>query len=187
MNRINSNGRNASVKKLLAALVMFMYLVLAYLLLASYVVSENILFDLSRSLQIPIILMLVVCILVIGNIILAIILVKRSKTLSFKYVAILKLMLIPYYMLNFFLWLTIAIMAIPLIPFVVVYTYFTMIGTSTCIIAKLLFLRRSNVIKTNQFVFHCILQLVFMLDVIDSIYLFKREKEFDDMIESQLR
>jgi hypothetical protein len=72
----------------------------------------------------------------------------------------------------------IAIIIWPLIPFIIAYTYFTLLGTSAYIIAGLFSLRRSKIITAKQFVIHCILQIIFITDVIDTIYLAIKQKKF---------
>ena len=172
------------MKKLLTAFVIFVYFVPASVFLTFYLILTKDLSDATTfgTFLIPILFMLLVCVLVVGNIAGAIISMARSKCLSFKAVMGFKLCLIPFYIVNFICWLIgsmvfhIALVIWPLIPFIIAYTYFTMLGTSVHIIVNLLSLRRNKVITTKQFVTHCILQLVFILDVIDSIYLAIKQK-----------
>jgi len=77
----------------------------------------------------------------------------------------------------------IAIIVWPIIPFIIAYTYFSMLGTSAHIIAKLIVLRRSKKITAKQFAIHCIFQIVFAVDVIDSIYLAIKQKKFEPTLE----
>ncbi|GLC31721.1 hypothetical protein bsdE14_31310 [Clostridium omnivorum] len=76
----------------------------------------------------------------------------------------------------------IAIIIWPMIPFIIAYTYLTLLGTSTFVIAKLFSLRKSKIITTKQFVLHCILQLIFTVDVIDAIYLATKQKKFKSLL-----
>ena len=175
------------MKKLLIALVILVYFVPASLALTFYLLSTNQLSDSSTlgAFLIPIVFMLVVCALVTANIAGALISVMRSKCLSFRAVMAFKLCLIPFYIINFICWLIgsmvfhLSLIIWPLIPLVIVYTYFTMLGTSVHNISRLLDLRRNKVITTKQLVIHCILQLVFTLDVIDSVYLAIKQKKLE--------
>jgi len=175
------------MKKLLTVFVIFVYFVPISLILTVYIIakqtSQNSL--MLGAFAIPIIFMIAVCILIILNIIKAIISIVQSRCLSFRTVMVYKLCLIPFYIINFIFWsiasmvFHIAIIVWPLIPFVIIYTYFTIFGTSIHIIAKLFNLKQNKVITTKQFVLHCILQFIFTFDVIDSIYLAIRQKKFE--------
>lgn len=73
----------------------------------------------------------------------------------------------------------IALVIWPFIPFIIAYTYITMLGTSVHVISQLFTLWRSKIIITKQFVVHCIMQLIFTVDVIDSVYLAIKQKKFE--------
>jgi hypothetical protein len=140
---------------------------------------------------IPLLLMIVVFILVVVNIMVAVYSIVRAQDLSFRTVMIFKLCLIPFYIVNFVCWMFssmvfhIAIIIWPMIPFIIAYTYFTLLGTSAYIIAKLFSLRKSKIITTKQFVLHSILQIIFTVDVIDTIYLAIKQKKFKSILMQQ--
>jgi hypothetical protein len=171
------------MKKLLIAFVIFVYLVPVSLILIYYILSTRETY--AAIFLIPLSLMLLVCALVFANIICAVYSLIYSRTLTFKTVMIFKLSLIPFYIVNFACWLTssmvfhIAIIVWPFIPYIIVYTYFTIFGTSVYVITKLLTLRRDRIITTKQFIIHTIWQIVFLADVIDSIYLSIKNKTFE--------
>lgn len=175
------------MKKLLTALVIFVYFVPASIILVLYTISTQETQGSSSlaAFVIPLLLMLAVCVLVVVNIVCAVYSFIRSRTLTFRAVMAFKLCLIPFYIVNFTCWLLasmvfhIALVVWPIIPFIVAYTYFTMLGTSVYIIAKLFALRRDGTITTKQFIIHFIWQITFTADVIDSIYLSIRKKKFE--------
>jgi len=181
------------MKKILIGLVVFVYFVPASLFLTFYLIFTKKLHDSSMlgAFMVPILFMLVAGALVIVNIASAMHSAMQSKCLPFKTVMILKLCLIPFYVVNFVCWMIgsmvfhLSLVVWPMLPFVVAYTYFTMLGTSAHIIAKLFNLRRNKIITTKQFVVHCILQLTFMLDVLDGIYLTIKQKKFEIAKEAQ--
>lgn len=174
------------MKKLLTVLLVFVYMVPLSLFLTFYEIFTK---EMKDSLKlaiftIPLLLMIAVCILVAVNIMVAVHSIVRAQDLSFRTVMIFKLCLIPFYIVNFVCWMIasmvfhIAIIIWPMIPFIIAYTYFTLLGTSAYIIAKLFSLRKSKIITTKQFVLHCILQIIFTVDVIDTIYLAIKQKKF---------
>ena len=168
------------MKKLLFVFVLFVYFVplsIAQALLFNPVNESSNDAALVNFIVPVVIFMLLVCAAIVANIIAAFISFIRSNCLSFKAVMIFKLSLIPFYVINFVIWLIgsmvfhIALFVWTFLPIVIAYTYFTIYGTSAHIIARLLYLRRNNIITTKQFVIHFILQIMFVLDIIDSIYL----------------
>lgn len=171
------------MKKLLTALVVFVYSVPISIIWALFRISTQEPQESASSVvfMIPLLLMLAVCVLVFINIVCAIYFAIRSRTLTFRTTMKFKLCLIPFYIVNFACWLFasmvfhIAIVIWPIIPFIIAYTYFTMLGTSVYVIAKLFTLRRDGTITTEQFALHFIWQIMFITDVIDSIYLAKRK------------
>ncbi|MDR1001483.1 MAG: hypothetical protein LBL96_11925 [Clostridiales bacterium] len=126
---------------------------------------------------IPIGLMVVACCIVVVNIIGALYSAARNKKPRFLAVLIVKLILVPFYIVNFVIWaggsmiFHIAIIFISFLPIVIPYTLFTILGTSAHNISGLIVMRRNGQISTKQLVFHSILQLISVLDVIDSIVL----------------
>jgi len=176
-----------SMKKLLTAFVIFVYFVPASIILTLYTIFTQETPESSSlaAFVIPLLLMLAVCVLVVVNIAGAVYSVIHSQTLTFRTVMVFKLCLIPFYIVNFACWLLasmvfhIALVVWPIIPFIIAYTYFTMLGTSVHIITKLFMLRRDGTITTKQLIIHFIWQIMFTADVIDSIYLAIRKKKFE--------
>jgi hypothetical protein len=176
------------IKKLIA-LVVFIYLVpISFFLTFGIIFINNLQdSDISAIILTPILFMLVACALVIVNIASAMRSGKQSKCLPLKTVMMFKLYLIPFYVINYVCWMIssmvfhLALFVWPMIPFVVAYTYFTILGTSAHIIAKLADLRRNKIITAKQFAIHCILQLIFTLDVLDSIYLARKQEKFEKL------
>lgn len=177
------------MKKLLVAFVISVYFVPASVFLVIFMFSSQEGNDSSSfgPLIIPVIMMLIVCALVVASIVGAIISIIRAKHVSFRAIVVFKLCLIPFYIINFVCWgiasmvFHIALFIWPLIPFIIGYTYFTVVGTSAHNIAHLLSLRRNKRISTKQCVGHCILQLIFIADVIDSVYLAIKQKKFESV------
>lgn len=178
------------MKKLLTMLIVFVYMVPLSLFVTFYQIftkemNDSFSFDIFT---IPLLLMIVVFILVAVNTMAAVHSIVRAQGLSFRTVMIFKLCLIPFYMVNFVCWMFasmvfhIAIIIWPMIPFIIVYTYLTLLGTSAYVIAKLFSLRKNKIITTKQFVIHCILQLIFTVDVIDIIYLVIKQKKFKSIL-----
>jgi len=178
------------MKKLLTVFVILVYFVPTSIILTLYTIFTQEMQE-SASLAafvIPLLLMLAVCVLVVVNIAGAVYSVIHSRSLTFRAVMVFKLCLIPFYIVNFACWLLasmvfhIALVVWPIIPFIIAYTYITMLGTSVHIIAKLLTLRRNGAISTKQFIIHSIWQIMFTADVIDSIYLAIRKKKFETVL-----
>lgn len=181
------------MKKLLTAFALSVYCVPASVFLAIFMLSSQEWSDSSGfgPFIIPLIMMLIVCALVVANIAGAIISTIRLKHLSFRAVMVFKLCLIPFYIVNFVCWgiasmvFHIALFIWPLIPFIIAYTYFTVVGTSAHNIANLLTLRRNKRISTKQCVVHCILQFIFIVDVIDCVYLVIKQKKIESVLVQQ--
>ena len=175
------------MKKLLTMLVVFVYFVPISLILTFYLIftrgEQN--SSMLITFTIPLILMLVVCVLVVVNAVGAATSIIKSQCLSFRTALVYKLCLIPFYLINFICWMIasmvfhIALVIWPFIPFIIAYTYITMLGTSVHVISKLFTLWQSQKIITKQFVVHCIMQLVFTVDVIDSVYLAIKQRKFE--------
>lgn len=175
------------MKKRLTILVVFVYFVPISLILTFYLIftREEQNSSILITFTIPLILMLVVCVLVVVNAVGAATSIMKSQCLSFTTVLVFKLCLIPFYLINFICWMIasmvfhIALVIWPFIPFIIAYTYITMLGTSVYVISKLFTLWRSKIIITKQFVVHCIMQFVFTVDVIDNVYLAIKQKKIE--------
>jgi hypothetical protein len=172
------------MKKFLALYVICIYVVpiSVFVTLARLVSQEE---PQLLSLIVPFIIMFLICLLALISIIGAIRAAVRNEGLSFKAVMLYKLCLIPFYVVNFLCWLMasmvfhIMLVVWPLIPFIIVYTYLTVVGTSVHNVARLIILRRQQSITTKQCALHCIWQFFFVIDVIDSIYLVIKNKRWN--------
>lgn len=116
----------------------------------------------------------------------------KNKEFDFlrKYMKKIKLRAIPYFILNFIFFFLLfmlfaaatrgIMLATPfpllfLIP--VFFTYLSVIFTSSYGIGYVAFLYKEGKIKTSKLIIHIILQLCFVLDVLDTIILLKKVKE----------
>jgi hypothetical protein len=160
------------MKRLLAVFVVAVYLVPLAVFRSFSLFADN--YDGVSSLRLfvlPIALIALVLLLIVLNIIFAAIGVSQKRSLPFSTLLIFKLALIPFYVVNFAAWFIgsivfhTALVVIPMLPFIIVYTYFTILATSAYSIGKLILLRPKGFVK------HCILQFVFVFDVIDCIIL----------------
>lgn len=95
-----------------------------------------------------------------------------------KTVSVFKLVNIPFFMLNFGIWLFVTMMiltpmfigAIWLLPLGVGYAYFVMLATSLPMIFYIFKLKCDNEISFASMTLHIILQLIFVLDIVDALY-----------------
>ena len=103
--------------------------------------------------------------------------------ISMKMIMILKLCLLPVYVVCFMLLVASGIMvltvwfAIPglfMIPTVIVYSYFVLFASSSLAISWIIILGRRGVLKIEQCVIHIILQMLFVADVVDSIIISRK-------------
>ena len=125
----------------------------------------------------------------IGNILMSIItafqsIEAKNKRNSMIYrMLFLKLSVIPFFVLNFMLWTGLfgmlmifpgGIFLLALVPFIIFLTFTVLLVTSSSTISVLVFCYRSKQIDINKLIVHIVLQLIFVVDVIDSIYLYKK-------------
>jgi len=178
------------MKKFLAVFTVFVYLVPA----ALYAINKyNEYHGFSSSLTFfmsfvaPVMLMVIVCIMASVNIIAALLSFVRSRFLSFRTILVFKLLLVPFYAVNFVFWLFLstffftAFFTWPLLPFIISYTYFTLLGTSAFNIVKLIKLCADKKIPVKKAVVHSLLQLVFVLDMASTIYLSVKQEKLETM------
>ena len=125
------------------------------------------------------------------NIVKAFVLVKNGDINSIrKHMKVLKFGTIPYFIVNFIIYLLLFLLffaasrgiflvtPIPLLFLIPVsFTYLTVIFTSFYGIGFAILLRREKRIKTGALVLHVILQLCFVIDVIDTIILIMKHKD----------
>ncbi|MCL1951370.1 MAG: hypothetical protein FWF60_00940 [Oscillospiraceae bacterium] len=107
---------------------------------------------------------------------------KTAQPLPFPDILRCKLRLLPFYLLDFvgltvFGFMTMSRWGFFMIPVACGHIWWVMAGVSAHGIAKLSVLRGQKWLTTKQYVLHCLLQLIFACDLIDSIYLTKLEKQ----------
>lgn len=101
-----------------------------------------------------------------------------------------KILAIPFYTLNYFLWtfLTGMFILMPgnviflffVLPLGIGFAYLILIASSSYTIVLLYALRKNGKISKKQFIIHLICQLVFVVDVIDQILILKFTKRDKD-------
>jgi hypothetical protein len=131
-----------------------------------------------------------------GNIIMSIIsafgsiINKNSLNSMINRMLFLKLSVIPFFILNFMLWTGLfgtlilfpgGIFLLALAPIIVLLTFTVLLVTSSSTISVLVYCYRAKQIDISKLIVHIVLQLIFVVDVIDSIYLYKilRKKHID--------
>lgn len=106
---------------------------------------------------------------------------------GFRNVMRFKLMHIPFFIVNFLFWLFyMAASANPFliftwvfIPVVVLYTYGVMLATSFHECGHLVTCKRKGLLGQHKIWYHIILQFIFVLDIIDSIVLYRKYRGID--------
>lgn len=186
------DGRYPEMKKLLTVFIIFVYTVPVSFLVTVFSIYS---FDETEaravlgvsSFFLTLLFLCLVCLLVAINIFISIVFAVQFRYLSFKTVMMFKLSLIPFYVLNFICWLIcslafhLALIVLPFLPFIITYTYFTILATSSYNINKLFALCQNKKISVAQFVIHFILQIVFVTDLIDTVYLTTKQNKFESI------
>jgi len=106
---------------------------------------------------------------------------NNNSEILFKKMKRLKIGLIPFWIINFICYIPIsAILLVAghgfgfiIVPIFIFLSYTVLIFTSIFSIVYLKLLRRNEIITKKQFIIHTILQLFFILDVIDTLYILK--------------
>lgn len=136
-------------------------------------ILENILFNTSLA------FLIISTILGLVNLIIAF---TNKQDNVIKTTMISKLILIPYFITNFiicillimgFSFIFTILSAFILIPLFILFTFMTMIVTSSYNISYLISKFKHKEIKIIVFIIHFILQCVFICDIIDTIYIYK--------------
>jgi len=171
-------------KGLQAAFTVNLYLVQVFVVLTYIFMPKPI----TTDYQIPVIayilvaLLLLSVVLAVCNIVCAIKNDKRmasGQAAAFRSVLGFKLALIPFFIIHFVMWLIFALGSFNpfmmflwiLIPIGIGYAYIALLVTSAYAITGIIALGRQGVITKRQAPLHIVLQLIFVLDVIDGIYL----------------
>ena len=112
-------------------------------------------------------------------------LVKNNKFESIQnFVKIVKFSIIPFWIINIiayfgviqFFFILMWGMAILIIPIIVIISYLVLLSTSIYSIFYIIILKNSNKLTKTQFIIHVLLQLCFIFDIIDLIYLLNLSK-----------
>lgn len=177
-------------KKWLLAFLINAYVLQLFLLLD--VLPNNIVEDYPVPyLCIYLALLVFMVFLIIMNIVYSIKLHKlafynKIKGNPLKTIMIFKIGFIPFFLINFLFWFSmIGILLNPmmgfigvfLIPIALISTYSTMLITSIYGISLISVMGRKNILKWGQCVIHIIFQLIFIVDVVDLIFLFVRYRK----------
>lgn len=108
--------------------------------------------------------------------------IKNMNNGMINHMLFLKLSVIPYFILNFLLWTGFfgtlmifpgGIFLLALVPIIVFLTFTVLLVTSSSAISALVYCYRAKQIDIFKLIIHIVLQLIFVVDVIDSVYLFK--------------
>lgn len=128
----------------------------------------------------------------IVNLVCAIKEAKRDTPDCFRTILLFKLIHIPFYVVNFIVWFILALAAANpflmwmwlLIPVAMLYAYGVLLSTSLYECSHLLARKRNG--KQKRIWYHVILQLIFVLDIVDSVILYLIYKDTDgQMAETQ--
>ncbi len=171
------------MKKILIPLTILLYLSVFCTLAALVVIMVS-----EEEVVIPRILIIVslglllpVLALEIVNLIYAALGLNTPRPNTFKTVMAFKIALVPYYVFNFIVCCFFAICAIVPALFLIVtaamvvaviFTYFSVVSTSLHNIAYIFHMYKCGRLNILQTVAHIVLHLIFVADLVDSIYLF---------------
>lgn len=174
------------MKKMLTIYTIFVYMVPLFIIL--FLLTNAFFEPLAYFCFIMIFVCMGVCVLLgIANLIFALKEVTVCTENGFRNVMRFKLIHIPFFIVNFLFWLFyMAASANPFliftwvfIPVVILYTYGVMLATSFHVCGHLLACKRKGLLGQHKIWYHIILQFIFVLDIIDSIVLYKKYKEID--------
>lgn len=170
------------MKKLLIPYIIFLYLLqvsfLTYIGLA--IAFEETSFNTELLLFIPLAFGIVAVIFGILNVVFGIIQFYKPNSNVYKVTMISKLVLIPYYVINFIISVLLLIgmlnpflilYAFIAIPLIVVITYATMFATSTYNLGYMAYLVKRGEKEWQELIMHFIFHFIFVLDVISSMML----------------
>lgn len=160
--------------------IFILLLVISCYLMQIFFILNGVIFKNSNP-GISIILFLITIVLAFTNIINAIITgVKRNNRFLTrnwynKTMLVFKLVMIPFFILNFIIWYLFSSLfflfgGFLLIPIGLTFTYLILLSSSSHVIAEMYVYYKSGKITFNFFIIHSILQLFFVIDIIDYIY-----------------
>jgi hypothetical protein len=129
------------------------------------------------------------CIISIINIISVIINYRNNdRELLFNKMKRVKIGLIPFWIINFICYVPISTLLLIgqigflLVPIFIFASYMVLCLTSLFSISYLLNLKKNNHITTEQFITHSVLQLFFVVDIIDVFYMIKKWGKPNNML-----
>jgi hypothetical protein len=104
---------------------------------------------------------------------------KNDTELLFKKMKRVKIGLIPYWIINFICYVPISVVVLLaghgfgfiIVPIFIFASYMVLCLTSLFSILYLLNLNKNNRISKKQFIIHALLQFIFVVDIIDTIYI----------------
>ena len=107
---------------------------------------------------------------------------KNETNILYKKMKRVKLGLIPYWLFNFLFYIPISFSVLVIghgfgfifIPLLIFASYIVLLQTSTFSFAYLLSLRRNSIISNKQLIVQTIWQLIFMIDIIGTIYIIRK-------------
>lgn len=168
-------------KRWLVAFLIDLYLVQIFIYVTFTYLHNHDLFPITAC---ALIIFFVLSLILIGiNLVQAIKMQKDDKGIGqekvFKLMIGFKFGCIPFFVIHFFLWLLFFVGTLNpfllflwvLIPLGIFYAYITLLCTSAYSISKILWLTRKGRLTKKRCIIHIILQLIFIIDVFDSIYL----------------
>lgn len=108
----------------------------------------------------------------------------RKESFDFKLIIKFKFIQIPFFIINYVLWLLFALAMLnpvmigllQVIPIGIAFTYIVMLTTSLPLIFYFNELRKKNIVSASHMIVHTIFQLIFVVDIIDCIYLLVKNK-----------
>ena len=107
---------------------------------------------------------------------------NNSSDRLFKKMKRVKITLIPFWIINFICYFPISVLGLLaghgfgflIVPIFIFVSYMVLLLTSIFSISYLLNLRKNKIITGKQLIMHSILQLCFVIDIIDTIYIIRK-------------
>ncbi|MDR1131063.1 MAG: hypothetical protein LBL15_01415 [Oscillospiraceae bacterium] len=181
------------MKKNLSALLAALYLVQIFLVLTFKFMPESV----TADYQIPPLAYFLFGFLLLSVVLAVINIIRGIKAYmaslyhvgmndSFGTILAFKIGLVPFFLINFVLWAVVFVIGAfnpfmmflwIFIPFGIGYTYLMLLATSAYTIPHIIRLKRGGHLTKRQCVFHVVLQLLFVTDVIDSIIFYSKYRK----------
>lgn len=115
---------------------------------------------------------------------------KQVKNAMLNRMLFIKIGTVPFFVLNFLLWMSIlglvmifpgGIFSIIFIPLLVGMTYMVLIVTSSSTFSVLIYCYKAKKISLAMFILHLIMQLIFVVDVFSSVYLYIKLRQLKEV------